>query len=45
MEKEDIKPVEEDQEEEWVGPTPAEMSQPPAKKRKVLLYEKLFLEK
>ena len=32
--------------EEWIGPTPSEATseQPPAKKRKVLLYEKLFLE-
>lgn len=34
------------EDEEWIGPMPTEAAseQPPAKKRKVLLYEKLFLE-
>jgi hypothetical protein len=45
MENEHTKPLEDDQEEEWVGPTPGEMTQPPTKKRKVLQHEKLFLDK
>lgn len=45
MEKEPTKAVEDDQEDEWVGPTTAEMTQPPTKKRKVLQHEKLFLDK
>lgn len=31
--------------EEWVGPLPSEATEPQAKKRKVLLHEKLFLDK
>ncbi len=45
MEKEPERPQDEDQEDEWVGPTPSEMAQPPTKKRKVLQHEKLFLDK
>lgn len=40
------KEAESSSDEEWIGPLPSEAAseQPPAKKRKVLLYEKLFLE-
>lgn len=47
----DKKPVEEDtasDQEEWIGPTPAEATEtgePQTKKRKVLQYEKLFIDK
>lgn len=42
------KPQEEEAEnspDEWVGPMPSEATEPQAKKRKVLQYEKLFLDK
>lgn len=45
MEKEPLKNQEDDQDDEWVGPTPEEMTQPQPKKRKILQYEKLFLDK
>lgn len=32
-------------EEEWVGPLPSEATEPQAKKRKILHFEKLFLDK
>jgi hypothetical protein len=35
----------EESEEEWIGPTPDEATEPQPKKRKVLLYEKLYIEK
>lgn len=34
-----------DQEEEWIGPKPTEADEPQKKKQKVLLYEKLYLDK
>lgn len=45
------KPTQEDpdsDQEEWIGPTPAEAietGEPQAKKRKVLQFEKLYIEK
>lgn len=36
---------EEESPEEWVGPKPSEATEPQAKKRKVLTYEKLYLDK
>lgn len=44
----EIEVREESEEEEWIGPTPSEAtesSEPQPKKRKVLKYEKLFVEK
>lgn len=37
--------AESSEDEEWVGPLPSEATEPQAKKRKVLHFEKLFLDK
>jgi hypothetical protein len=37
--------VQDNEEEEWVGPMPSEATEPATKKRKVLQYEKLYLDK
>lgn len=51
MEKSEEKPSQaesDSEQEEWIGPTPAEATEtgePQAKKRKVLLHEKLYIDK
>lgn len=37
--------AESSEDEGWVGPLPSEATEPQAKKRKVLHFEKLFLDK
>ncbi|KAG5673041.1 hypothetical protein PVAND_003119 [Polypedilum vanderplanki] len=36
--------VQDNEDEEWVGPMPSEATEPVAKKRKILLHEKLYLD-
>lgn len=47
MEKEDNLEDKNEQDggEEWIGPIPEEMIQPKQKKRKILQYEHLYMEK
>lgn len=47
-ENDEEKPPQEEEEnsaDEWVGPLPTEATEPQAKKRKILHFEKLFLDK